>query len=113
MTNKTSSKTFRIRATITYQRLPTDITVTAFLVCELIDVPSLLCRCELTVCPGAVATIPASARSTTIFMGSFVERAFSAALDEKLPEALAEILNTANDQGSIQQNVTAPDGGGK
>ena len=111
--DKTSSQSFTLRATITYRQMPSDIDVTVFLSCHLLDIASLLCTCTLTACLGSIETIPTSASGVTFFKGSFVEGAFSAALDVELPAILARILNTQDNRGAPRQMGLVSDHGAK
>jgi serine/threonine protein kinase len=90
---KISDKSFSVKVELTYARTPTDVGITAFCTCEILDAASLLCRCELIVCLGAAESRPSDVIPIMLFNGSFVEGVFSEALDKEFPAAVAGLLN--------------------
>jgi serine/threonine protein kinase len=89
-----SDTTFGLRATIEYS---SDLAVTVFITCELLDVASQACLCHLTACRGTPETPADDSKRATLYRGSFVEGTFAARLERELPRALVGILS---DQGA-------------
>jgi eukaryotic-like serine/threonine-protein kinase len=91
--SKLMPTSFRLQAVITYPRSAAALDITVFLTCELIDVASRLCRCDLSVCAGALEALPDAVPRVPLFYGTFVAETFSTALDNVLLGEVARALN--------------------
>jgi eukaryotic-like serine/threonine-protein kinase len=99
-----SPTSFAFSVNITYGHAEAAQSVTLFITCELIDVASLVCHCDLIACTGAQDDVPEQASRLSVVRGSFVDRVFAAKLENALPVAVAGLL----DRQSDGQTVTEP-----
>jgi serine/threonine protein kinase len=91
---KLTSTSFRLQVVLTYPRSDATLDITVFLTCELTDVASRLCRCDLSVCSGALEALPEAALRVPLFYGTFIAETFSTALDNVLLPEMARVLNS-------------------
>lgn len=85
-----TSQLFKIA--MSFQRSGSALDVTTFVICELQDVASQLCRCMIISCPGEHNQLPADVTPLHLYSGSFVPAVFATHFEQEFPRSLANVL---------------------